>query len=153
MSSWSDLVQYESQVDVNANHANQPANMQPKTSYGRLDHVYLVHLAASEELHLQAPAEIVLAIIRECKLTQDDASLDGLDVHFYEKTGSMVAMDLNCVQAMIGRINLNSPNARRAQAQWAIIDRSGGLAQGDWRRIQDGMNLGDDNMNDDEEQY
>jgi hypothetical protein len=96
--------------------------MQPKTAYGRLDHVYLVNLGASEELNLQVPTEIALAIIKGCKLTEDDPALDGLDVHFYEKTGSMVLMDLNCVQAMIGHINLNSPDAQGVRAKWAIID-------------------------------
>ena len=61
--------------------------------------------------------------IQPCKVLSRHGSLD---IHYYKTYGTPMVFDATCVQCLVGRVELS----RGALASdWAIIDRSGTLAQ------------------------
>jgi hypothetical protein len=111
-----------------------PSNGTISTFYGRLECVYVLTLAANNTFPLGADTTLAVAVVTKCQLKPDDKSLDGLDVHFYSSMGAQEVVDLECLQALIGRITLKKSGARQGKS-WAIIDRSGALAKPDWEEL------------------
>ena len=52
------------------------------------------------------------------------------NVCYYEKTSFVQVVDMACVQCLVGRFEI----VKNRKRMWAIIDRSGGLAQAVWAR-------------------
>lgn len=113
------LSQYQLRVDKNARHKNLPTQFVDCDFFGQLLRLVVLSLAPSSfrELGLQDPETLILAVIRTVKITQRHS----LGVHFYEQDGPVEVVDLNAVQCVVGRV--------RDRGRWAIIDRSGALAQ------------------------
>jgi hypothetical protein len=104
------------------------------TFYGRLECIYVLSLAANNTFPLAAETKLAVAVVTKCQLQPDDKSLDALDVHFYSSMGAKEAVDVECLQALVGRITLKETRAGQSKL-WAIIDRSGALAQPDWEEL------------------
>jgi hypothetical protein len=93
------------------------------TFYGRLQHLFAIHLPREPQVGLEHPATVLLAGITACKIESDHAMLD---IHFYVQESKTVSIvDLNCVQCLVGRVQY-------AENRWAIIDRSGSLSRALW---------------------
>ena len=89
-----------------------------KTFYGQLQHLFVVSLPPDTSLCLTEPTIHILASIKTCKIERANV---GLDVHYYSKLGGLDVLNITCVQCAVGRILCKNG--------WAIIDRSGDLAQ------------------------
>jgi hypothetical protein len=59
------------------------------------------------------------AVISEAKISEP--ATDRCTINYYQDLGPVVLVDLNQVKCVVGRI--------RDRNKWAIIDRSGSLAQ------------------------
>jgi hypothetical protein len=113
-------------VDVNAEYRNRPEEFELQTFYGQLTHIYRIRFPeACRAINTEGPTTYILAAIRTCVLLPEDQELDGLDVHFYSRTGALDVSDITTVQSLVGRVKDLSNN-------WAVIDRSGVLARAEW---------------------
>lgn len=83
---------------------------------------------------LDTDTKVAVAVVWKCNMARDDKSLDGLDVHFCSSMGAKEVVDVECLQGLIGRITLKETGAGQAKS-WAIIDRSGALAQPEWEEL------------------
>lgn len=94
------------------------------THYGKLEHIITITFPETHEsLHPLGPANSIFALIHRCILKEDDPQLSGLDIHFFSKEKqSFDVIDITWVQCLVGRVKAGGNN-------WAIIDRSGKLAQ------------------------
>ncbi|KAJ7206884.1 hypothetical protein GGX14DRAFT_535429 [Mycena pura] len=120
-------VRYEMLVDLNARYKNRPEKFELQTFYGQLTHIYWVNFPdPGAVLDDDEPATYILAAIRNCVLKADDPELAGLDVHFIARTGTLDLIDITSVQSLVGRV-------QDISSDWAIIDRSGALARGEWK--------------------
>lgn len=108
-------------VDKNAAFRNRPVILELQTFYGQLQHILVLCLAPSSVLRLSKPTTIVLALIRNCAINAGETHSNGLDFHYYTQQGRLEAVDITCVQCVVGRI--------KDRGEWAIIDRSGSLAR------------------------
>ncbi|THH12489.1 hypothetical protein EW146_g7643 [Bondarzewia mesenterica] len=107
-------VRYEVLVDKHANKPRLAPLFEPKTFYGRLQHIFVVRLPTTADVGITRPETIVLAAITPCKI---EGHHDVLDIHYYStESTTLSVVDLQCVQCVVGRI-------RDAQ-RWAIIDRN-----------------------------
>jgi hypothetical protein len=113
-------------VDVYAHRRNTPPKFELQTFYGQLTHIYRVHFSAAvPALQIDEPTTFILAAIRTCVMEPDDHLLKGIDTHFYSRHGALDVIDITSVQSLVGRVQDTGGN-------WAIIDRSGGLARAVW---------------------
>lgn len=78
-------------------------------------------MAASQELNLQQSESLILVEIQPCKV---HSRHNILDIHYYRAYSTPLVFDITCVQCLVGRIKLDD-----FSSDWAIIDRSGTLAQ------------------------
>jgi len=104
------------------------------THYGKLEHIITITLPEERCKSLQCPepADSIFALIHRCILKGDDPQLAGLDIHFFSKEKeSFDIVDITCIQCLIGRVKAGENN-------WAIIDRSGKLAQATYQEGGDG---------------
>lgn len=119
--SWCTL-QYEFAQDANMNYRHRPEVLVASTHYGQLLRVLEVSLEPSLMTQSDVPTPILLAVIRECKVSRDH---NDLDIHYYpvgaRGEGPLDVLDLRSVQCLIGRV--------KDRGEWAIIDRSGTLAR------------------------
>ena len=113
-------LQYESLVDRNAAFRNRPVILELRTFYGELQDIFVITVPASPALGLLLPEQVILAGIQTCML-DDRTAPGGLDIHYYTHTGRYEVVDIKNVQCLVGRV--------LDRGQWAIIDRSGGLAR------------------------
>ncbi|KAJ6607075.1 hypothetical protein B0H10DRAFT_2228290 [Mycena sp. CBHHK59/15] len=119
-------VRYEMLVDRNTRFRNLREDFELQTFYGQLTRIYRVHFPrACPALGIDRSTTYILAAIRTCVLQPDDRDLTGLDIHFYSREGSLDVIDITSVQALVGRV-------KDVSNEWAIIDRSGVLAQAEW---------------------
>lgn len=117
-------------VDIHARRKRQAPKFVLQTFYGQLQHIFVVKFRdACRDLGLTEPTTIILAAIRNCVLEPDEPALQGLDIHFYSKTGSLDIVDILNVQSLVGRV--------KDGQRWAIIDRSGSLARAVFNEEQD----------------
>lgn len=103
------------------------------THYGKLQHILTIALSDScKSLQPSGPTDSVFALIHRCDLKQDDPRLAGLDIHFFSKEReSFDVIDITGVQCLVGRV-------KAGKNTWAIIDRSGKLAQAVYEEPDDG---------------
>ena len=94
------------------------------THYGKLQHILTIALSDScKSLQPSGPTDSIFALIHRCNLKQDDPQLAKLDIHFFSKEReSFDVIDVTGVQCLVGRVKAGGNT-------WAIIDRSGKLAQ------------------------
>jgi hypothetical protein len=98
---------------------------EPKTFYGRLEHIYTITFPAGcPGLQIHNPTTYILACIHQCKIRMDDPQLTRLDVHLYKDGDEkhLDVTDVTALQCLVGRVKDGSNS-------WAIIDRSGTLAR------------------------
>lgn len=98
---------------------------QPKTFYGRLEHIYTVTFQRGcQGLQIFHPTTYILACIRQCRIRKEDPQLTRLDIHLYKERDEirLDVTDITSVQCLVGRVRDGSDG-------WAIIDRSGTLAR------------------------
>jgi hypothetical protein len=103
------------------------------THYGKLEHIMTITFPESHKsLQPSGPANSIFALIHRCILKEDDPQLASLDVHFFSKEKqSFDVIDITSVQCLVGRVKAGGNN-------WAIIDRSGKLAQAMYEEQGDG---------------
>lgn len=94
------------------------------THYGKLEHIITVILPQDcGGLQPSGPTNSIFALIHRCILKEDDPQLASLDIHFFSREKpSFDVIDITWVQCLVGRVKAGGSN-------WAIIDRSGKLAQ------------------------
>ena len=93
------------------------------TFYGQLLNLYCLTIAPSPALRLVSAETLILAEIQPCKILRQHTSLD---IHFFKSYGTPLVFDVTCIQCVVGRMKTDSSNSN---GEWAIIDRSGDLAQ------------------------
>jgi len=104
---------YEVLVDKFARQRRRKPEYERKTCFGQLQHIFVVKLPVIASLRLTEPRTIFLAGIRPC----DVVAFDSLGNQYYSKLGQLGAVDMTCVQCVVGRVKVDN--------LWAIIDRSG----------------------------
>ena len=75
-------------------------------------------------MNLQQAESLLLAEIQPCNILSKHALLD---IHYFKTYKTPLIFDLTCVQCLVGRVKLDCSNG--SNGEWAIIDRSGSLAQ------------------------
>ncbi|KAG2144560.1 hypothetical protein DEU56DRAFT_732604 [Suillus clintonianus] len=118
------FVRYETLVDKHAHQCNLPPTYEKQTFYGRLHHIFVVHIPFTLALKVDGPTTIFLTALSTCKLKPTPSSLSSLDIHFYSNLNDALdIVDIVCLQCLVGRMPIDGGR------QWAIIDRSGNLAR------------------------
>ena len=104
-------------MDKNAHRRNLPVDLEMRTFYGQLNHIYVVHVPTS---HPKIPeAEILLlAEVQACETEVNSAN----GISYYEKLKGALVVDITCIQCLVGRVQVPREGQ---QSVWAIIDRSG----------------------------
>ncbi|KAI9435658.1 hypothetical protein BJY52DRAFT_1422103 [Lactarius psammicola] len=121
------FVRYVMLVDRFAHMRRRKPKLELQTSYGQLEHLYLITFACSDT-RVDPQKPIILAAIRNCKIKDPGPTdLEGLDIHLYNATGSLNLIDITSVQVLVGRVEYSVDGGG-----WAIIDRSGSLARAEW---------------------
>ncbi|KAJ7752315.1 hypothetical protein B0H16DRAFT_1546550 [Mycena metata] len=119
-------VRYEMLEDKHMRKRKRQPEFELKTHYGQLTHIYRVHFPQKcKAMRIEDGTTYILAAIRNYVLSEDDPQLRGLDIHFYSRRGGLDVIDMTSVQCLVGRVQDLSDD-------WAIIDRSGGLARAEW---------------------
>ena len=72
-------------------------------------------------MNLSVPETLILVEIQPCKILSKH---NKLDIHYFKAYGTPLIFDVTCVQCLVGRIRVDG-----GANEWAIIDRSGNLAQ------------------------
>lgn len=120
-------------VDRFAHMRRRKPQLEPKTFYGRLEHLYLITFACSDT-RVDPQKPVILAAIRNCKIKDPGpADLEDLDIHLYNATGGLDFVDVTSIQALVGRVEYKVDGGG-----WGIIDRSGSLARAEWDPRGDG---------------
>lgn len=83
-----------------------------RTFFGKLQRIVHLKVPASQELHLDEPEDVLLALVRTC-----DAEQDEYGYWKYSDSGSLGFVDLTTIKHVIGRVY--------DQDEWYIIDRTG----------------------------
>lgn len=112
-------------IDLHARKKKCEPKHKLQTFYGQLQHLFVVRLddiAAHEDLGFEddEPTTIFLAAIKTCVL-DETVTLRDLDIHYYLQHGALHVVDVNSIQALVGRVQDGN--------RWAIIDQSGVLAR------------------------
>lgn len=79
---------------------------------------------AARKLGLDSPRALFLAEIMRCRID----AFDELKNHYYRDMGATEVVDLNAIQCVVGRVPVGIAGVGRG-SRWAVIDRSGPLAQ------------------------
>ncbi|KAF7964582.1 hypothetical protein HWV62_5467 [Athelia sp. TMB] len=118
----SSFIRYQMYEDKQERYRNRPEQQELHTFYGRLDHLFVIRFDHTAREHIafedDEPLTIFLAAVRSCRITETHPSLD---IHYYTKLGGIHVVDVTSIQSLVGRV--------RDIDRWAIIDRSGLLAQ------------------------
>lgn len=111
-------------IDKFARRQRHTPEYELQTFYGQIEHIYTVRFENPTALMtLQLPHDtVILAAVRVCVL-DGHSDLQGLDIHFFSKQGSLDIVDITTLQCVVGRVKDTQPGT------WGIIDRSGGLAR------------------------
>ncbi|KAJ7801429.1 hypothetical protein B0H14DRAFT_3783311 [Mycena olivaceomarginata] len=113
------FVRYALLVDANARNSRLQPRYVLTTSYGQLQHIFVVTLRAAVELGLEEPETIILAAVTECEITAHN----DLDMHYYRREHPVQIVEMTSIQCLVGRIKTTNGH------DWVIIDRSGSLAR------------------------
>ncbi|KAI0309125.1 hypothetical protein OF83DRAFT_1072534 [Amylostereum chailletii] len=115
-------VRVQALEDKNAHRPRVEPEFEMVTSYGRLQHIFVLNLPASNVVGLAQPEIVILAGITSCKVIRKHPKLD---IHYYKDESMTEELyDASCVQCVVGRVFDNG--------LWAIIDRSGSLSRAVW---------------------
>lgn len=109
-------------VDIFARQKRRKPEYKVQTFYGQLQHLFTIHLPASDRLQFNEPQTIILAAIRNSVIDEDYTSPEGLDIHYSSREGLLHFIDVESIQCLVGRV-------KDGGHRWAIIDRSGSLAR------------------------
>ena len=112
--------QYTGLVDRNAHQRNRPVNHVHVNLYGQVETFFSVPLPAAAELELDEPFKVVVAAIRKVRTSLKTP----LSIPYYSEMGGMEVVDISVIKCLVGRIE--------DCGEWAIIDRTAGLARGDF---------------------
>ena len=85
--------------------------------YGQVETFFSVPLPAVAELELDEPFKVVVVAIRKVKMSLKTP----LNIPYYSEMGGMEVVDISVIKCLVGRIE--------DRGEWAIIDRTAGLAQ------------------------
>src|ERR1700683_2970784 len=91
--------------------------------YGQLQHLFVINFNATTfiELNLDDDSKtVILAAVQTCDLDVNNTAPEGLDIHYYSRTGGLHFVDATSIQCLVGRVKDGN--------RWAIIDQSGSLA-------------------------
>ncbi|RDX48609.1 hypothetical protein OH76DRAFT_1520526 [Lentinus brumalis] len=113
------FVRYQKLVDRRAHNHRATPDFEIKDFWGQVQNIFILRLDtnAAQALGLDAPRVLFLAEITRCRVE----AFDDLGNRYYKDMGATEVVDLNAIQCVVGRI--------KDRKQWAIIDRSGPLAQ------------------------
>ena len=111
------LLQYQLLIDKNAWLANTEPQFVPETFYSQLQHIFVIKMPAAWQLGISNPEILILGTILTCNIEEHNS----LDMHYYKMHGKTEVVDIMTIQCLVGHI--------KDHGSWAIIDRSGNLAQ------------------------
>ncbi|KAG8746105.1 hypothetical protein FRC11_012868, partial [Ceratobasidium sp. 423] len=138
----SSFIRFSYEKDKNENDPRAPIEMVPAIGYGRLDFILAITLPrktpppveqandesdTGEDDEDDEPITHVLAHVTEAKDVDGDAALELIT---YQKEGRSFILDVKNVEHVAGRVW--TQGVRRA-GEWAIIDRSGGVARAEFQ--------------------
>lgn len=118
------LLKYEMLVDVFERQKRRKPKFQLQTFYGQLQHLFVINFntATCIDLNLDDNSKtVILAAVRTCDIDVNNAAPEGLDVHYYSRTGGLHFVDAANIQCLVGRVKDGN--------RWAVVDRSGSLAR------------------------
>lgn len=115
------FVRYEVFVDKYARQQQREPELERKTSFGQLQHVFVIELPPIIPLKLLEPTTVVLVGINPCL----GEAFDSYGIRYYSKLGPLGIVDAMCVQCVVGRV-------RAASKLWAIIDRTSHVCNAPW---------------------
>jgi hypothetical protein len=78
--------------------------------FGQLSRILLLELPSAQRLNLNRPTTVIVALIREVKVTLRNG------IYYYKNFGAEEIVDLDMLQCVVGRI--------QDRDEWAIVDRS-----------------------------
>ena len=113
-------LQYTGMIDRNAHQRNRPANHVHINLYGQLETIFSIPFPAATELGLDEPFKVVVAAIWKAKTSVKTP----LHIPYYSEMGGMEVVDISVIKCLVGRIE--------DRGEWAIVDRTAGLAQADF---------------------
>ena len=86
--------------------------------FGQLNRILVLELPSAQQLNLDEPTTVIVALIQEVKTTLRNG------IYYFKNFGVEEAVDLNTLQCVVGRV--------WDRNEWAIIDRSDNVdIQGD----------------------
>ncbi|KIL55189.1 hypothetical protein M378DRAFT_53490, partial [Amanita muscaria Koide BX008] len=104
------FVRYQLLVDIYAHIKRRKPKFKPCDFFGQLLRIFVVKIP--DELQGSTPTHWIYAVIQSVKVSEKDSS----GIQYYKELGSIMVVDLNVVQCVVGRI--------RDRNRWAIVDRS-----------------------------
>ena len=105
-------------IDKNAQYPKWPIILEPHIFFSQLQHIFLISLKPPPALGLGEKTTLILAAIRTCANPQMKAEND---IYYYSREGHLEVVDIECVQCLVGQVKDGN--------EWAIIDRSKGIAR------------------------
>ncbi len=104
---------------MNAHHLNAPEKLEQRVFYGQLEYVLKCILLENCTPENPEPETLLLALITTCDTCGHDATQE--EVCFKDLNAYTEIIDIRTICAVVGHI--------KVRGHWAIIDRSGPLAQ------------------------
>ena len=103
---------YEAEVDFYERQISMAPVMMKKTFFAELHRIVRLRVPASEDLHLDESEELFLALVKTCKVEQDEHGY-----WKYSSLGGFEFIDLATIKCTVGRVY--------DRDAWYIVDRSG----------------------------
>jgi hypothetical protein len=97
-------------VDRYARQKKRIPEFELQNFFGQLQRILVLELPSTPRLNIAMPTTIILALIKNVKVTLTD------NVYYYKAFGVDEVVDLTTVQCVVGRI--------WDRDEWAIVDRS-----------------------------
>ena len=107
---WTSLLQYTQLVDWYTHHPGKTPDFELQNFFGQLNHIFLVELPSAQQLDLDGPATVILALIWEVKTTSRNS------IYYYKNFGADGVVDLSTLQCVVRRV--------QDRDMWATIDQS-----------------------------
>ncbi|KAB5587951.1 Transposase family Tnp2 protein [Ceratobasidium theobromae] len=123
----SSFVRFEFQKDKNEDDPNAEIEMIDAIGYGRLDFILAITLPRSQEFHIDIPTTHILAHITEAKDVEGDGATEILRFSHF---GWSVVLNITSIKHVAGRV---FTQGMRQMGEWAIVDRSEGVARTDFQ--------------------
>ena len=86
--------------------------------FGQILRLFVINIPASPQHEIREDS-FIYAAIHQANISEP--ATDHCGINYYQQLGPVVVVDLSSVQCVVGRI--------RDHNKWAIVDRSGSLAQ------------------------